>query len=1215
MVNTIDDFLIKESGTPVSKVGSIDDFLIKELGTPVSKVGSIDDFLIKESGTPVSIDDFLTKESGSSEESRQIIPTVTDPDSFSNRVGRSFNEFQRAFAEGIGSIGRLTGSEDMQQWSKESIAQQEEDIKSYGNPRRTSSFTEGLDKISEEYDDKGLGSAIDRSLTLAQDMLGDALGYIGVPIAAGLAAIPAGILGAKAATATALLAPFLVGGVAGTGQVKEEALKQGASLEDADKYGVAGGALIGLFERLGASFVIKGLIKQFGKDAITKKLGQEVGEETAKNAIGKALTFSKKVGKGGAIAGIAEMATETGQEYIQMASSGLAADKGLFPYEGAIMRNRLIDAGAMGLLTGKTLGSVTTAAGTIMESDIIKRRNELEEMVELLENGIVDNETELAATYETGGTGIGGREKSDKLKEGRSRISGIMASALTPLFNMARKSPDGNRVVNLFAQFPSALSSAIGIDAESMSSTFNDLKRSFKIPLIQRAIPKSISKRVWKVVTNEVEQDSDPRINKAASEIKNFFGTIETDPETGKIKLPVKLEKETIQKLVFDEQPIDPTEIQNYPDLQKLQDGDITPRDGRSSIEIAEKIKQTINELKAEYRNRINKSPTEKEAIQKDILASEKFKNLTNEQLFTPKTTGFYDRMIKAGIPLNFSEGYVPRVYKTGRRNRKKIIRVLTEQGKSKFNAKTIADNIEQNEGAYNPIDRDVRIGQPEQQRIKESDKQFMEERSLSKDDVNALEKAGLVETDIQSLIYKYIIDANRKLLGKQIADEVNRLIPSMVEKGNIGNTEISHLQDVFNATQNKLNPLSNRKLQAFQKWMLTSQYILTLPLAGLTALSEPFIILSRTNPKYALFGAANAAYNSLRSGLRMVFPKISLREKEKAFKGILEGLDGSLAERFGDIAGVTVARKITNAFFRATLLTTVTQISRDIAFQATRLQMRDDLKTIKEGKKDTKGYFKAKKRLLEQGIVNPEAESVKKWLATQDPSIAETSTPLESDPPIIRKALSKTVNEFIMAPNAINRPLWMSDPRLAAVAQLKGFMMVFGNTVGTRLWREVVVPLSKGRIPLEEAFKYTIALASIMAVAMYVQGLKDEIRYGEDSDESPFSKLDGKEKLLEAVLRTNIMGGFTLVNDALRSKDFGGSFWASLLGPTANTIEGVAEGTYDYILNGNSRNFAKQITNLIPLLRNIPQVRPLKKEFVDSVQDSADDARKILFG
>ncbi|MHA2351453.1 MAG: hypothetical protein ACXADL_17695, partial [Candidatus Thorarchaeota archaeon] len=121
-----------------------------------------------------------------------------------------------------------------------------------------------------------------------------------------------------------------------------------------------------------------------------------------------------------------------------------------------------------------------------------------------------------------------------------------------------------------------------------------------------------------------------------------------------------------------------------------------------------------------------------------------------------------------------------------------------------------------------------------------------------------------------------------------------------------------------------------------------------------------------------------------------------------------------------------------------------------------------------------------------------------------------------QGDPELIRKVMSKTVDEFIMSPNAVNRPLWMSNPHLATVAQLKGFTAAFGNIVGARLYRDVLVPLFKGRMPDADIVRYGVALASIMAVSMFAQGLRDQIRYGDDSDESPFSKLDGKEKLAE---------------------------------------------------------------------------------------------------
>ena len=35
----------------------------------------------------------------------------------------------------------------------------------------------------------------------------------------------------------------------------------------------------------------------------------------------------------------------------------------------------------------------------------------------------------------------------------------------------------------------------------------------------------------------------------------------------------------------------------------------------------------------------------------------------------------------------------------------------------------------------------------------------------------------------------------------------------------------------------------------------------------------------------------------------------------------------------------------------------------------------------------------------------------------------------------------------------------------LSPIAQLKGFMMVFGNTVGMRLYKDVFQPLYKGRL------------------------------------------------------------------------------------------------------------------------------------------------------
>jgi hypothetical protein len=277
--------------------------------------------------------------------------SVADPDSFWNRTGRSFNEFQKSAAEGIGVFARLTDIPELEQWAINNGKEQEEDIKSYGTPRRTSSITKRYGEVVKDYETEGVGAALESGGLLLKDMLADALGSVGPTVAAGLAAIPvAAVGGTTLGAATALILPFMVGGLAGTGQVKEEAIRLGADPERADKYAAVGGAFVGALDKIGASLLLKSLVSQFGKKAISDELGKTVGKDVAKSAVEKGLIFAGKVAKGGALGGISEATTETAQEATQIAAAGLAANKTAIPYEGAEYVNRLIDAGALGLV-------------------------------------------------------------------------------------------------------------------------------------------------------------------------------------------------------------------------------------------------------------------------------------------------------------------------------------------------------------------------------------------------------------------------------------------------------------------------------------------------------------------------------------------------------------------------------------------------------------------------------------------------------------------------------------------------------------------------------------------------------------------------------------------------------------------------------------------------------------------------------------------------
>tara|TARA_R110000796_G_C14303857_1_gene405652 strand:- start:36 stop:608 length:573 start_codon:yes stop_codon:yes gene_type:complete len=186
------------------------------------------------------------------------------------------------------------------------------------------------------------------------------------------------------------------------------------------------------------------------------------------------------------------------------------------------------------------------------------------------------------------------------------------------------------------------------------------------------------------------------------------------------------------------------------------------------------------------------------------------------------------------------------------------------------------------------------------------------------------------------------------------------------------------------------------------------------------------------------------------------------------------------------------------------------------------------------------------------------------------------------------------------MAPNSVNRPLWMSNPHLAMFAQLKGFMFTFGNNVGMRLWREVFKPLARGRIPLGEAAKYATAFILITAGSIAIRELKDQIRYGDE--DSNWKDLEGFEVWRQALISSNIFGPGTVVDQALNAAEFGLSPFAVAAGPGFQYLNKITAAIGQY-KGGNPKALAKLIAESIPGVSAIfPTAKPIIRENVTTI-------------
>ena len=1146
-----------------------------------------------------------------------------------NRLALQTDEMQKNMYTTLGVIGSVmedyfpdTGT-FLQGVSKKGIEKQLREIASKPQPTRSVSFTEAWEDVQGDFSEGDILEGLERgwqwvsegAATVAPS-LGIAAGALiaapvvatGAAVGLGAVGIPAAIAGTSAGLiglATALSPSFLMIG----GATYDEAKKLGATDEEAEKYALVGGLGGSLLDRVGAGAVVNSWRKTAGKDAVFKALSKPLGKGTATEIIDNAEKVATKeyikdsiawgaLKSGGRGAGV-EALTEAGQEVVQIASAGLAAGKGINPYDQAEFNKRLIDSAALGGLGGGVASTGIGSVAQVQRKNVARRNEELEKLQEDLESRAEFEPEELAKFIE---------QRKKELKPGL--FTDILGRSVTPLLGFASRSNLGLQVVNRFEQYYNNVSAQITDSSQRLDDALMRVRREIKLPLIMRSIPKKKNDKLFEAIVYE-DKFNDPSLD---TETRRA-ATIIKDEVLGKIVQPeVKITRDVLLDALKND-------IESLPQIDAIQDPELktslqetynTLRQefikGRGVATIGVPVRPTEGGLGFKLGTELESNKNTELAL-REIEQSESFNQLKDTVTKKAEGTGLFGLLLNAGINLGFEENYFPRLYKVGtwwRQNRMK--KVMLEHGLGEGTVDRIINNIRGNDGVHLPdemnMDLDFPIDKPKG--MPESKESFEERRFIDPELFRKLDEAGLVERNVKRVLDKYILQAIQRKNVKELKDFVEPAIKQLRQQGedvSPNRNEMEQMQNIFAALQHRYKPFKHQNWKTASRYFLTYQYLLTLPLAALTAMSEPLVVLSRVGTKDAMYGAAKAAQNTMRQGIRSVFPKWKKGEEEKAFNSILQGYDGTLAERLGDIAGIDVSRKVTDKFFKITLLTQITQFSRDMAFQAAQRQMKRDITKLARSDLTgnvTREVLEAKRRLMQQGLLpkamrldDPNSE-VLQWAEDKAGPVP---------PELIRKAMSKFVDEIIMHPNVVNRPLWMSNPHFAMVAQLKGFMMTFGNTVGMRAWREVAKPLARGRIPLDEALRYFTALMLITAASIGIRELKDILRYGDE--ESPWKEQEGWGMWANALLDSNIFGPGTVVYDALNSHKYGTHPLPVLLGPGPQFINNLVRAV-GQAANKQPRNLARAIAGGIPFVSAVTPT--LKPEITDTLEDLLEE-------
>ena len=410
--------------------------------------------------------------------------------------------------------------------------------------------------------------------------------------------------------------------------------------------------------------------------------------------------------------------------------------------------------------------------------------------------------------------------------------------------------------------------------------------------------------------------------------------------------------------------------------------------------------------------------------------------------------------------------------------------------------------------------------------------------------------------------------------------------------------TESRRLIDVSKALEKKYKSIENPLLRKLNAGLITFGYVITLPFATISSLSEPFLVLSRGGADAKVI--AKSLISGVKGIIRNTFPRFPRDEFDNAVSDIGIGMDAATTERLSAaFGGGQETNKFTEQFFRLNFLAQFTRWNRLLAAAAGRNLITGHAQflsktMVQKGVNDVddlpkSGRFKKyQEQLRELGIDPQDAVDYVNTVAfKKNDKEALEQTPFFQKQ--IRTGSLRYVNEVVMNPRATTRPMWMSNPHLAIFAQLKGFQVTFSNTVLKRWYNEMF--RSGFYNGMENGAKYAAVGAVMVVAAALGNEFREYLQYGLNGNKR-YNKETDLEKLFRAIERTGFLGPIQFLLDSARAERFGSGPVEALMGPIVSRLVSYLEGVADYMTKGEKEKLVRELVKTIPILGSVPQIR-----------------------
>ena len=313
---------------------------------------------------------------------------------------------------------------------------------------------------------------------------------------------------------------------------------------------------------------------------------------------------------------------------------------------------------------------------------------------------------------------------------------------------------------------------------------------------------------------------------------------------------------------------------------------------------------------------------------------------------------------------------------------------------------------------------------------------------------------------------------------------------------------EITLAKQIVLGHQGRLGMDMSQKWQHRQQWFTTFLYWNILPFAMLSSLIDVVGIVVRND------GDFRTAAQSLAKAVN------AMRQDKSSLIETLEWM-GTITEQhtahalhdqveFGGVMGSS--GRWTERLFHINGLHAFTKMTRIASTIAASDFIKKHSKLAKQNNKESKHF------LQELGITTDHVDA---WFSRKGderlhPSLAKHKEMIS--------ALNQFVDESILRPNPALRPMKASDPKLALVYMLKGFMYAFTKQILGRVYHEMVRKHGEHGMSAEMLAPLAYASSAIPFAALGVM-LKDTLKYIGSDEEPP------ERELLDYISRSGLLG------------------------------------------------------------------------------------------